>query len=94
MHNIVKQNELPIEFVGSLTREQVFDFYSKSILLFSSYIETVGLPLVEAKMHKTPILVSDCEFAHEVLDDYQNVDYFNPFDIKSVKKCLLVKIKG
>jgi hypothetical protein len=37
------------------------------------------LPLIEAKMHGTPILASDCAFAHEVLDGYENVKFFDPF---------------
>lgn len=76
----IKANNLPIEFVGNLTRGEVFDMYSKSILLFPSYIETVGLPLVEAMLHDSPILVSNLSFAHEILDGYLKVSYFNPFD--------------
>ncbi len=76
LYNIVDKNELPIEFIGSLTRGEVFDFYTKSTLIFPSYIETVGLPLLEAKMHKAPIIATDCAFAHEILDGYDKVDFF------------------
>ena len=94
MYDTVKQNKLPVEFIGSLTREEVFILYSKSILIFPSYIETVGLPLLEAKMHETPIIVSDCEYAHDILDCYDLAEYFNPFDSSSLKKYLLTKLKG
>lgn len=80
LYNEVKEHKLPIEFIGSLERERVFDFYSKSILLFPSYIETFGLPMLEAKLHKTFILASDYPFSHEILDGYDNVRFFDAFN--------------
>ncbi|MDP3444100.1 MAG: glycosyltransferase, partial [Ignavibacteria bacterium] len=44
LYKEVKEHELPVEFIGSLLREEVFDYYTRSILIFPSYIETVGLP--------------------------------------------------
>ena len=58
---------LPIQFVGVLERDELFEWYSKAILLFPSYIETFGMPLLEAKMHKTPIITNDTPFANEIL---------------------------
>ena len=80
LYNIVEKNELPISFNGNLTREKVFDFYTKATLIFPSYIETVGLPLLEAKMHGTPIIASDCAFSKEILDGYEKVEFFDPFN--------------
>jgi len=82
LYNISKENDLPIKFIGSLTREEVFDFYAKSTLIFPSYIETVGLPLLEAKMHWTPIIASDSAFSHEILDGYDKVEFFEAFDYR------------
>ncbi|MHB8129112.1 MAG: glycosyltransferase [Mobilitalea sp.] len=94
LSNQVKKYQLPVCFVGSLSREKVFDYYSNSVLLFPSFIETVGLPLIEAKMHHTDILVSNCEYAHEILDIYDKVEYFDPFDSEELKIKLIIKIKG
>ncbi|MGN9160344.1 glycosyltransferase [Clostridium sulfidigenes] len=80
LYKRVKKFDLPIYFVGNITRDKVFDHYSKSILIFPSYIETVGLPLIEARMHGTPILTSNCVFSHEILDGYEYRYFFNPFD--------------
>lgn len=80
LYKIVKDYELPIEFVGNIPREAVFDYYTRSVLIFPSYIETFGIPLIEAKAHETPVLVSDCNFSHEVLNNYDRVEYFNSFD--------------
>ena len=92
----VKESKLPISFIGNISREQVFDYYSKSTLLFPSYVETVGLPLIEAKIHKTPILASDCPFSHEILDGYKKVNFFDPFSIESLYQKLrqLVENQG
>lgn len=76
LYKVVKKNCLPVEFIGNISREDVFDYYTRSVLLFPSFIETVGLPLVEAKLHGTPILVSNSFFAHEILEGYNNVKFF------------------
>ena len=77
---MVINEDLPIEFIGSIDIETVYEYYSKSILIFPSYIETFGLPMLEARMHKSPILASDCAFSHEILDGYDKVDFFDPLD--------------
>lgn len=68
---------LPIEFVGSLPHEQVWQTYSRSILLFPSYLETCGLPLVEARAAGSWILASDLPFAREALAGYPNRSLFD-----------------
>ena len=46
-------------------------------LLFPSYIETVGLPLLEAAGCGMAIKAADLPYAHEVLQGYQGVSYVN-----------------
>ena len=94
LYKIVQDQELPITFVGSLKKEDVFGYYSESILLFPSYIETVGLPLLEAKMHGSPILASDCAFSHEILSAYEISEFFNPFDNNQLKVLMKNIITG
>ncbi|MCR3922793.1 MAG: glycosyltransferase [Firmicutes bacterium] len=93
LFNVVERNNLPIEFIGSLKRDEVFDFYTKSTLIFPSYIETVGLPLLEAKMYYAPILSTESDYAYEILDGYKEVHFFNPFDPNFLKDVILAKIK-
>ncbi|MEH7526136.1 glycosyltransferase [Bacillus sp. JJ1503] len=93
LFKIVKENNLPVNFIGSITREEVFDFYNKSVLVFPSYIESSPLPLTEAKLHNTPIIVSDCAFSHEILDGYAKVNYFDPFNSKQLADELLQFIR-
>jgi glycosyltransferase involved in cell wall biosynthesis len=84
IRDTIIKDKLPIEFIGSIPIEKVYDYYSKSTLIFPSYLETFGLPLLEAKMHNTPILASNCEFSHEILDTYDNVSFFDPFNSKEL----------
>lgn len=85
---------LPIDFIGPISREQVFDYYSKSILLFPSYIETFGLPLREAKLHNTPIISSNCAYALEVLDKYPHAKFFNPFKSNELSNLMMKLIEN
>lgn len=80
LREIVLGENLPIEFLGSMSINNVYEYYSKAVLIFPSYIETFGLPMLEAKMHRSPILASDCAFSHEILEGYDKVHYFDPFD--------------
>jgi glycosyltransferase involved in cell wall biosynthesis len=68
-----------IDFIGRIPREQVLEEYNRSTLILPSYIESFPLPLEEAKQMGTIILASDCDFSREILDDYENAYYFNPF---------------
>lgn len=80
LYDIAKKENLPIAFIGKINIDEVCRYYSKSILLFPSYIETYGLPMLEAKMHLSPIIASDCAFSHEILDGYEKADFFDPYN--------------
>jgi len=80
LFKIIEDNKLPVVFIGNISREKVFDYYRKTVLVFPSYIESSPLPLTEAKLHDTPILASDCMFSHEILDGYDKVKFFNAFN--------------
>jgi glycosyltransferase involved in cell wall biosynthesis len=88
----VQAENLPIKFIGSIKIDEVYEYYSKSTLIFPSYIETFGLPLLEAKVHRSPIIASDCAFSHEILDDYEHVNFFNPFDVISLYQILKLQL--
>lgn len=94
LYKEIDKQQLPIEFRGSMSREQVFELYTKSILIFPSYIETFGLPLLEAKFHMSIIFASDCAFSHEILDGYNNVYFFNPFDANTLSNLMLKSLQG
>jgi glycosyltransferase involved in cell wall biosynthesis len=79
LKSVIIKNKLPVDFVGFLPINKVFEYYKKSILLFPSFIETIGLPLIEAKEFGTPIIVADLPYSREALLDYNKVYFFDPF---------------
>ena len=73
-----------VDFRGYVDKETVNVYYSKSILLFPSYIESFGLPLLEARLFGCPIIASDCSFSREILNGYDKMEFFGPFDVKAL----------
>lgn len=69
-----------ITHCGLVEREKLFDYYRNSVILFPSYIETIGLPLLEAKAVNSLILAADCQYSKETLKGYKNAYYFNKFE--------------
>ncbi|MDK1725890.1 glycosyltransferase [Dellaglioa algida] len=66
-----------VNFVGKLTREEVFNYYGNSVLVFPSYIETYGMPLMEARKCSQIIFARNTLFSKEILDGYENAYFFN-----------------
>lgn len=84
LYEYVQKNNLSVRFGGCVSRDKVFELYTRSVLVFPSYVESFGLPLLEARMTGTPIIASDTSFCHEILDGYDNVDFFEVMDYKKL----------
>lgn len=80
---------LPVEFVGFLDRKTVDSYYRHSVLLFPSYLETVGLPLVEAQQFGCPIIAAACEYARDAIGNYRNSTFFEPDDCKELSEIMM-----
>lgn len=83
--NLVKKLQVidHIRFEGKISYERVLSFYkSCDLMLFPSYIETFGLPLIEAGNFGMPILAADMNYAREVMGDYNGVIFLNHQDSK------------
>jgi len=84
-----------IKFIGKQTRDSVYEIFNNcNCLLFPSKLETWGLPLTEAKLFKKPILVADLEYAHENIQDYKNVKFFDPDNPKMLASYMDKQIDG
>ena len=69
-----------ITTIGSVPFGQVCAMYEHcDALVFPSYIETYGLPLLEAALTGMPVIAADLPYAKEVLDGYEGVT-FVPYD--------------
>ncbi len=82
-------HHLHVTFGGKMPREQVFAKYRESVLLFPSYVESFGLPLLEAKLTGCYIIASDCPFTHDILDGYDKAFLFPETDFEKMGKYIL-----
>jgi glycosyltransferase involved in cell wall biosynthesis len=87
-----KEENLNIQWMGNMSREEVFDWYSRSVLVFPSYIETVGLPIYEAMSVGSPLLLSDCKYAKNVAGEYKDVAYFHYDDANLLAEYMCLEI--
>lgn len=87
------QHRLNVQFGGPIPREKVFEMYAKSILVFPSFVESFGLPLLEAKLTETYIIASDTPFCHEILDHYDKTCYFPELDYERLGKLILARMQ-
>lgn len=90
---VAKDFRLPVKFIGFLSREEVFDWYSKSILLFPSYIESFPLPLREARLTGAPILASDMPFSREILHNYEKSKFYKITDAEKLADEMAYEVK-
>lgn len=90
-----KYKELPISWLGQLTRTEVEKNYIyASALVFPSRLESWGLPLSEFTKYKKPIIAIDLEYARETLDNYPYKVFFNPGHTKQLSEVLMNVIEN
>jgi len=83
--NLIKDLQVDehIKCEGKISYETVLSFYkSCDLMVFPSYIETFGLPLIEAASFGIPILAAEIDYAREVIGDYRGVKFLNYKDSK------------
>lgn len=77
LNNIINKNNLENNFIflGRLSYSEMLTYYDSSdLVVFPSYLETFGLPLLEAAAFGKPILCSNEAYAKEVIDSYEGAD--------------------
>jgi len=89
MFEKVTRNKLPIKFIGNLSPKEVNDFYKTHNLIFSSQIETLGIPLLEAQMNNTKIIYKKCDLFLEVVNGYnKSIAYSDHVELYKLIKSL------
>lgn len=81
--------QLPIKWIGTISREEVIKWYEKSILLFPSFIETIGLPIYEAMQVGSPVVVTNCEYSRSLTKDYRKKMSFDYNDANELSSILI-----
>lgn len=89
---ITKPNQ--INCVGTQPRSTILSWYRKKIMLFPSYIETFGMPLAEARMLNGIVFAAKTPFACEILDEYPNAYFFDPFKPEELTSLMRRAISG
>ena len=84
-----EEKKLPIQFIGPVPRTELFELYASSVLVFPSYIETIGLPLLEARSVGAPILSADCLYARDGVGDYERAEFYPPMDAEKLRWLLI-----
>lgn len=72
-----------VEYTGEIAYKDIFKNYLEaSMVLFPSYGETFGLPLIEAAQYGKRILCADLGYSREVLSNYEGAIFLNHTDAK------------
>ncbi|MGJ7035737.1 glycosyltransferase [Anoxybacillus eryuanensis] len=79
-----------IDFVGNLKYEEVLSIYKEcNNVLFPSYVETFGLPLIEAAYFRKRILCANEEYAREVIGKYKGAIFIESKNAVEWAKAIL-----
>lgn len=93
----VKRENLPIRFIGSIPYHELQKYYCYRMLVFPSYIESFGLPLLEARLAGTPVVAANTPFAQEILDGYLKAKFFTydkGHDLADIIQKIIISYKG
>ena len=73
-------------FTGKVNIIDIHAIYQRvDYLIFPSLLESLGLPLIEAKLHDLPIICSRRDYVFDVCEPLLT---FNPENIEEIKKSL------
>lgn len=71
-----------LDYLNQLNKDAIFN--SCKGLIFPSLYEGFGMPIVEASMLDVPIALSNIEAHKEIGSGIDNLEFFNPYDLKSI----------
>lgn len=71
-----KQNiDMAITNIGELSHDEIMNMYIRAgALIYPSYFESFGLPLIEAAQVGLPVLASELDYVRDILDPEQTFD--------------------
>ena len=65
-------------FLGRISYKNMLKYYNScQLVVFPSYLETFGLPLLEAASFGKPLLVANEKYSHEVVSNYKGAKLLN-----------------
>jgi len=83
---INKINNTSIINIGFVNQANLINIYNSAhALIFPSFTESLGLPLIEACLFKLPILASNLDYVNEII----STNYlFNPYNINDISSTI------
>ena len=95
LNSFINKYSLKISNAGSLTFSQINDHYrSSNALIFPSFSESFGLPLVEARIMNIPILASELDYVRDICEPIATFDPNSPLSIARCVKRFIMKEKS
>jgi len=89
---LAKKNNVNLILITANERSEILkSIYCADFLIFPSYLESLGLPLIEAQALGTKILASNLDFVFEVCTP---ISTFDPFDIESITNSIVKNLKN
>lgn len=80
LKNVIDNNNLNenFNFLGRVSYDSILKNYASSdVVVFPSYLETFGLPLLEAASFGKPIIGANEAYAQEVIGEYEGASLIN-----------------
>ncbi len=80
------ENSINVQFFHDLSEVDLIDTYDRSkVFVFPSELEGFGIPFLEARARKLPVVASDIEVFRELAAELggQTVDFKNPVAVRS-----------
>lgn len=92
---VASQNGLCIQNLGEIPSSEIRDCYKQaSALIYASYLESFGLPLIEAQQNGLPVIAPEKDYVRDILDPAQTFDPASPLSIaRAVKRFLEIEIE-
>lgn len=82
----VGNHNLRIENIGAISSDQIQSLYLQAgALIYPSLLESLGLPLIEARRVGLPILASELDYVRDIVDPEQS---FNPESAVSIARAV------
>jgi len=76
------QHSLQVEILGKTTHQDIQQlYYGAKALIYPSFFESFGLPLLEAALAGLPIIASDVDYVHDLIEPSSVFDPHSPESI-------------
>lgn len=87
-----QQHGLRIDNIGELSHQEALSLYGKAAATINpSLFESFGLPLIEARQARLPVLAAELDYVRDVIDPEQTFDPGSPVSIaRAVKRFMAI----